>query len=183
MLDLDSGDLNASIETFMQSYTVLDLLNYGLENQSLMKEFLITNDIKYISSRLPGVIVQVYLLIAKKFKFDVFGPLTGEVRETLMQNVCMDRVRSADKTEASIQEVLEEVCVKTEIAEEIIEEISSDTFSTDLISWPSTDGLEQPPAKIAKVPKPPSCAICFEEFENSKLRLESSRFGKSRYYV
>lgn len=53
----------------------------------------------------------------------------------------------------------------------VIEEINNETFTTDLISWPSTDGLEQPPAKVAKTVKTPSCAICFEEFENTKLRL------------
>ena len=57
------------------------------------------------------------------------------------------------------------------MADEIIEEINNETFTTDLISWPSTDGLEEPPAKVAKTAKTPSCAICFEEFENSKLRL------------
>lgn len=114
MLDIDSADLNASIETFMKNYTVLDLLNYGLQNQSLMVEFLMNNKVKIISSRLPGIIVQVYLLIAKKFELDVFGPLTGEVRETFMHNVCTDEVRSSDQT--SIEEVLEEVCVKTEVS-------------------------------------------------------------------
>ena len=113
MLDIDSADLNASIETFMKNYTVLDLLNYGLQNQSLMVEFLMNNKVKIISSRLPGIIVQVYLLIAKKFELDVFEPLT-EVRETVMHNVCTDQVRSSDKT--SIEEVLEEVCVKTEVS-------------------------------------------------------------------
>ena len=86
MLDLDSDDLNASIESFMKSYTALDLLNFGLQNQSLMEEFLRNNDVKFISTRLPGIIVQVYLLIAQKFNFNVFGPLTGEIGETLVEN-------------------------------------------------------------------------------------------------
>ena len=115
MLDLDSDDLNASIETFMKNYTALDLLNFGLQNQSLMEEFLRNNDVKAISSRLPGIIVQVYLLIAQKFNFNVFGPLTGEIGETLVDNVQSETQANFDGVENSVEEVcLEEVPVKTE---------------------------------------------------------------------
>ena len=115
MLGLDSDDLNASIESFMKNYTALDLLNYGLQNQSLMEEFLIQNDIKMISPKLPGIIVQVYLLVAKKFNLDVFGPLIGEVGETLVDNVSIHRSINAEDLEDSIEDVLlEEVPVKTE---------------------------------------------------------------------
>ena len=113
MLDLDSDDLDASIESFLKNYTALDLLNYGLENQLLMKEFLAKNEVKVISSRLPGIIIQVYLVIAKKFNFDVFGPLTGEVGETLVDNVSVNVQSSTDTPENSIEEVLLED-VKTE---------------------------------------------------------------------
>ena len=112
MLDLDSDDLNASIESFMKNYTALDLLNYGLQNRSLMEDYLTQNDIKMISPRLPGIIVQVYLLAVKKFNLDVFGPLTGEVGETLIDNVS---VNTNYNDEGSIEDVLlEEVPVKTE---------------------------------------------------------------------
>ena len=112
MLGLDSDDLNASIESFMKNYTALDLLNYGLQNQSLMKDYLTRNDIKMISPKLPGIIVQVYLLVAKKFNLDVFGPLIGEVGETLVDNVS---VNTNYNDEGSIEDVLlEEVPVKTE---------------------------------------------------------------------
>ena len=115
MLDLDSDDLNASIESFMNSYTALDLLNFGLQNQSLMEEFLRNNDVKVISSRLPGVIVQVYLLIAQKFNLNVFGPLTGEIGETLVDNVQSERQPNLGVGENSIEEVsLEAVPVKSE---------------------------------------------------------------------
>ena len=115
MLDLDSDDLNASIETFMNNYTALDLLNYGLQNQSLMEEFLTQNDIKMLSPRLPGIIIQVYLLVAKKFSLNVFGPLIGEVGGTIVDNVSVHQDCNADAHENSIQDVvLEEVPVKTE---------------------------------------------------------------------
>ena len=115
MLDLDSDDLNASIESFMENYTALDLLNYGLQNQSLMEEFLTQNDIKMISPRLPGIIIQVYLLVAKKFNLNVFGPLIGEVGGTIVDNVSVHQDCNADARENSIQDVLlEEVPVKTE---------------------------------------------------------------------
>ena len=117
MLDLDSDDLNASIESFMKSYTALDLLNFGLQNQSLMEELLRNNDVKVISSRLPGIIVQVYLLIAQKFNLNVFGPLTGEIGETLVDNVQSEIQADFNGVENSIEEVcLEEVPVKTENA-------------------------------------------------------------------
>ena len=115
MFELDSDDLNASIETFMKNYTALDLLNFGLQNQSLMEEFLRDNDVKIISSRLPGIIVQVYLLIAQKFNLNVFGPLTGEIGETLVNNVQSETQANFDGVENSIEEVcLEEVPAKTE---------------------------------------------------------------------
>ena len=113
MLDIDSDDLNASIESFMKNYTAIDLLNYGLQNQSLMKEFLVKNDVKTISSKLPGIIVQVYLLIAQKFNFNVFGPLTGEVSETLVDDVTVNQDYNTEQE--SIEEVLlEEIQVKAE---------------------------------------------------------------------
>ena len=87
MLELDPVNLEASIAVFMRSYTVLDLLNHKLESQSTMEELLSKNQVCYISSKLPGIIIQVYLLLAKKFGLDVFGPLTGEVRETVVDNV------------------------------------------------------------------------------------------------
>ena len=90
MLDVDSDDLTSSIASFMKNYTALDLLNHGLQDQSLMEEFLSKNGVQIISSKLPGVIVQVYLLVAKKFGFDVFGPITGEIRETLNDNLLFD---------------------------------------------------------------------------------------------
>ena len=111
MLELDPDDLDSSISNFMKNYTILDLLNHGLLNQSLMKEILSKNDVKIISSRLPGVIIQVYLLMAKKFGFDVFGPLTGEVRETLCDNV------NFLESDGSQIEVLENVDIKTEVIE------------------------------------------------------------------
>ena len=111
MLELDPDDLDSSISNFMKNYTILDLLNHGLLNQSLMKEILSKNDVKIISSRLPGVIIQVYLLMAKKFGFDVFGPLTGEVRETLCDNV------NFLESDGSQIEVLESEDIKTEIIE------------------------------------------------------------------
>ena len=112
MLGLDSDDLNASIESFMKNYTALDLLNYGLQNRSLMEDYLTQNDIKMISPRLPGIIVQVYLLAVRKFNLDVFGPLIGEVGETLIDNVS---VNTNYNDEGSIEDVLlEEVPVKTE---------------------------------------------------------------------
>ena len=115
MLDLDSDDLNASIESFMKSYTALDLLNFGLQNQSLMEEFLRNNDVKVISSKLPGIIVQVYLLIAQKFDFNVFGPLTGEIGETLIDNTQSEPEANFDGVENSVEEVsLVEIPVKTE---------------------------------------------------------------------
>ena len=106
MLDIDSDDLNASVELFMENYTAIDLLNYGLQNQSLMKEFLTQNGIKILSTRLPGIIVQVYLLVAKKFNLNVFGPLTGEVGESLIDNVSMSQDYNADDIEDSIEDVL-----------------------------------------------------------------------------
>ena len=116
MLDIDSDDLNASVESFLKNYTAIDLLNYGLQNQSLMKEFLTQNDITMISSRLPGIIVQVYLLVAKKFNLNVFGPLTGEVGESLIDNVSVNQDYNADELGNSIEDVpLEEVPVKTEV--------------------------------------------------------------------
>ena len=115
MLVIDSDDLNASIESFMKNYTVIDLLNYGLQNQSLMEEFLVNNDVKTISSKLPGIIVQVYLLIARKFNFNVFGPLTGEIGETLVDNTQSERQPNLGAGENSIEEIfLEEVPVKPE---------------------------------------------------------------------
>ena len=117
MLDLDSDDLNASIESFMKNYTALDLLNFGLQNQSLMEEFLRDNDVKVISSRLPGIIVQVYLLIAQKFNFNVFGPLTGEIGETMVNNTESERQPNLCEGEGqnSVEEIfLEEVQVKPE---------------------------------------------------------------------
>ena len=115
MLVIDSDDLNASIESFMKNYTAIDLLNYGLQNQSLMEEFLVNNDVKTISSKLPGIIVQVYLLIARKFNFNVFGPLTGEIGETLVDNTQSERQPNLGAGENSIEEIfLEEVPVKTQ---------------------------------------------------------------------
>ena len=112
MLELDPDDLDSSISNFMKNYTVLDLLNHGLLNQSLMKEILSKNNVKMISSRLPGVIVQVYLLMAKKFGFDVFGPLTGDVRETLSDNV-----NFLESDSSQIEAVLENGDIKTEVIE------------------------------------------------------------------
>lgn len=112
MLELDPDDLDSSISNFMKNYTILDLLNHGLLNQSLMKEILSKNNVKMISSRLPGVIVQVYLLMAKKFGFDVFGPLTGDVRETLSDNV-----NFLESDSSQIEAVLENGDIKTEVIE------------------------------------------------------------------
>lgn len=87
MLELDPANLEKSIAVFMRSYTVLDLLNNKLENQSIMEELLSKNQISYISSKLPGIIIQVYLLLVRKFGLNVYGPITGEVRETLVDNM------------------------------------------------------------------------------------------------
>ena len=115
MLVIDSDDLNASIESFMKNYTALDLLNFGLQNQSLMEEFLRNNDVKVISSKLPGIIVQVYLLIAQKFNLNVFGPLTGEIGETMVNNTESERQPNFGEGQNSVEEIfLEEVPVKTQ---------------------------------------------------------------------
>ena len=105
MLDRDSGDLNTSIESFMKNHTVLDLLNYGLDNQSLMEDFLTRNGINHLSSKMPGIIVQVYLLLAKKFEFDIFGPLTGNIRETLSDNIQLDAGHQSTESEVILEEI------------------------------------------------------------------------------
>lgn len=104
MLELDSVNLEESIAIFMRSYTILDLLNHRLENQSVMEELLSKNQISYISSKLPGIIIQVYLLLVRKFGLNVYGPITGEVRETRVDNV-----HSSEDQKVVIEEVKEKI--------------------------------------------------------------------------
>ena len=104
MLELDSVNLEESISIFMRSYTILDLLNHRLENQSVMEELLSKNQISYISSKLPGIIIQVYLLLVRKFGLNVYGPITGEVRETRVDNV-----HSSEDQKVVIEEVKEKI--------------------------------------------------------------------------
>ena len=104
MLELDSVNLEESIAMFMRSYTIIDLLNHRLENQSVMEELLSKNQISYISSKLPGIIIQVYLLLVRKFGLNVYGPITGEVRETRVDNV-----HSSEDQKVVIEEVKEKI--------------------------------------------------------------------------
>ena len=84
MFDLDKKNLATSIREFFQTgHTVIDLLNHVLEDRLLLEEYLAQHQIPVNSSKLPGIIIQVYLLTSKLFNFDVYGVLNGSINETL----------------------------------------------------------------------------------------------------
>ena len=84
MLDLDKKNLTTSIREFFQTgHIVIDLLNHVLEDRLLLEEYLAQHQIPVNSSKLPGIIIQVYLLTSKLFNFDVYGVLNGSINETL----------------------------------------------------------------------------------------------------
>ena len=84
MFDLDKKNLATSIREFFQTgHTVIDLLNHVLEDRLLLEEYLAQHQIPVNSTKLPGIIIQVYLLTSKLFNFDVYGVLNGSISETL----------------------------------------------------------------------------------------------------
>ena len=84
MFELDRLNLTeSSIEFLKSGRTIIDLLNYALEDQSLLEQLLLENTAQIVSTKAPGLVVQVYLLLARKIGFDVFGPLDGTISETV----------------------------------------------------------------------------------------------------
>ena len=73
----------SSLEFLKSGRTIIDLLNYALEDQSLLEQLLLENSAQLVSTKAPGLVVQAYLLLARKVGFNVFGPLDGTISETV----------------------------------------------------------------------------------------------------
>ena len=85
MYKLNRNDLTESSRKFIETgHSVIDLLNYALEEKCILEELLLENNQLPCSTKLPGIIVQAYLFLSKKFEFDVYGPLNGTIKETLI---------------------------------------------------------------------------------------------------
>ena len=79
MLQFDSDNILSSTRDFLANgFTVIDLLNHNLTDPDVIKELLQKNNIPP-SSKLPGLIVQAYLLLARKFHLEVFLPINNTV--------------------------------------------------------------------------------------------------------
>ena len=77
MFDDESSDLTATIQQFIKTGgSLIELLNHGLESESLLQQILAENKIFNASSKLPGLIVQVYLVLVKNYRLDVFDPIS-----------------------------------------------------------------------------------------------------------
>ena len=76
MFEINRDDLTDSIKQFLQSGgTIIDLLNFGLEEKSLLEQLLTENRVAETSPKLPGLIVQVYLILVRNFELNVFQPI------------------------------------------------------------------------------------------------------------
>ena len=76
MFEIDRADLKDSIKQFLHSGgTIIDLLNFGLEEKSLLEQLLTENQVLDTSPKLPGLIVQVYLVLVRNFELNVFQPI------------------------------------------------------------------------------------------------------------
>ena len=88
-------------------HSILDLFNDILIEEHDMKQLIHQNGITSVSTKLPGLIIQSYLLLARLFELDVFEPIGNEVKvevmETNYDNVNFDEFPinyvSGDQTE------------------------------------------------------------------------------------
>ena len=51
-----------------------------------MKQLINQNGITTVSTKLPGLIIQSYLLLARLFELDVYQPIGNEVKVEVMEN-------------------------------------------------------------------------------------------------
>ena len=51
-----------------------------------MKQLINQNGITAVSTKLPGLIIQSYLLLARLFELDVYKPIGNEVKIEVMEN-------------------------------------------------------------------------------------------------
>ena len=76
MLQFDSDNILTSIRDFMANgFTLIDLLNQNFTPE-IIQTLLRKNDI-LPSSKLPGQIVQAYLLLARELNLEVFTPINN----------------------------------------------------------------------------------------------------------
>ena len=84
MFEFDYDNLKASTSDFFKNgHTVIDLLNHVLYEEKLLVRFLIEHGVPPNILDLPVLIVQVYLLASKLYKFDVYDMLNGEINKTI----------------------------------------------------------------------------------------------------
>ena len=84
MFEFDYDNLKTSTSDFFKNgHTVIDLLNHVLYEEKLLVRFLIEHGVPPNILDLPVLIVQVYLLASKLYKFDVYDMLNGEINKTI----------------------------------------------------------------------------------------------------
>ena len=77
MLQFDSDNVLTSTRDFLANgFTIIDLLNHNLTDPEVIQALLQKNNISP-SSKLPGLIIQAYLLLATKFHLEVFMPINN----------------------------------------------------------------------------------------------------------
>ena len=67
--------------------SIIELLNHGLESESILHQILTENKILNASSKLPGLIVQVYLVLVKNYRLDVFDPISTEPTSIVVEDI------------------------------------------------------------------------------------------------
>ena len=85
MYQLDRDDLSLSAEVFLAQtgHNIIELLNKVLTNKNDLTKLVEQNNVEVISSDLPGLVVQAYLVLVRLFELDVMQPIVStKVEET-----------------------------------------------------------------------------------------------------
>ena len=111
--------LSESAQSFMDNtgHDIIHLFNDVLLEKDDLISVLIQNDIINLSSKLPGLIIQAYLVLVEIFNLDVMEPLkrVKEEVELLDTRILFDEVPEASD-EITIENVLQQTSGKVKLS-------------------------------------------------------------------
>lgn len=81
MFELNRENLSLSCRQVLESnQTIIDLMNYTLIGRADLEQVARENNVRDISTELPGLIIQVYLVLVDIFDLDVRAPIDSQQR-------------------------------------------------------------------------------------------------------
>ena len=117
-------NISRSSQHFLDNtgHTIMDLFNNVLTEKGDIEQLIKENNVPTVSSSLPGLIIQAYLVLVRLFDLNVMEPVAG---------VCQTSVEGATvKVEQIIEEIVDIDDVEADDAEPSV--LTGDTGSVDV---------------------------------------------------